>query len=167
MRNSLRLTACALLAGGFALGSYVQSYADYVKAAPGAAPAMPVMPAVPSMAKSFHATLSGAQEVPPVAGNGKGSADFKLDAATKTLTWTVTYSGLTGDAVAAHIHGPAAPGANAGVEVPLPVGSNPMTGSAVLTDAQIGDLSTGKTYVNIHTAANKGGELRGQITPAM
>ncbi len=164
MRNSLRLTACALLACGFALGSYVQSYADYVKAAPGAAPPMT---AVPSMAKSFHATLSGAQEVPPVAGNGKGLAEFKLDAATKTLTWTVSYSGLTGDPVAAHIHGPAAPGANAGVEVPLIVGKNPMTGSAVLTDAQISDLSTGKTYVNIHTAANKGGELRGQITPAM
>ncbi len=42
-----------------------------------------------------------------------------------------------------------------------------MTGSAVLTDAQINDLSTGKTYVNIHTAANKPGEIRGQITPAM
>ena len=176
MRNSLRLTACALLACGFALGSYVQSYADYVKAAPGAAPPMPAAPtmptapatpAMPGMSKSFHASLSGAQEVPPVPGGGKGSAEFKLDAATKTLTWTVTYSGLTGDPVAAHIHGPAAPGANAGVEVPLAVGKNPMTGSAVLTDAQINDLSTGKTYVNIHTAANKGGELRGQIMPAM
>ncbi len=165
MRNSLRLTACALLAGGFALGSYVQSYADYVKAAPGAAPAMPAVPTVPSVSKSFHATLSGKREVPPVLGGGKGAADFKLDAATKTLTWTVSYSGLTGAPVAAHIHGPALPGANAGVEVPIPVGNSPMTGSAVLTDAQISDLSMGKTYVNIHTAANKGGEIRGQIVP--
>ena len=152
IKTSLRLAAGILLAFGFAFGAYAQY---------GSTPAMP------SIAKSFHATLSGAQEVPPVPGNGKGSAEFKLDVATKTLTWTVSYSGLTGDAVAAHIHGPAAPGANAGVEVPFTVGKNPMTGSAVLTDAQISDLSTGKTYVNIHTAANKGGELRGQITPKM
>ena len=157
IKNSLRLAAGILLAFGFAYGAQAQ----YGGGTPAA------MPAVPSMAKSFHASLSGAQEVPPVPGGGKGSADFKLDAATKTLTWTVTYSGLTGDPVAAHIHGPAAMGSNAGVEVPLAVGKNPMTGSAVLTDAQISDLASGKTYVNIHTAANKGGELRGQITPAM
>ena len=112
IKNSLRLAAGILLAFGFAFGVQAQ-YGGGTPAAPAA------MPAVPSMAKSFHATLSGAQEVPPVPGGGKGSADFKLDAATKTLTWTVSYSGLTGDAVAAHIHGPAAPGANAGVEVPF------------------------------------------------
>jgi hypothetical protein len=154
IKNSLRLAAGILLAFGFAYGAQAQ-YG-------GGTPA-----AMPSMAKSFHATLLGTQEVPPVPGGGKGSADFKLDAATKTLTWTVTYSGLTGDPVAAHIHGPAAPGVNAGVEVPLPVGKSPMTGSAVLTDAQISDLTSGKTYINIHTAANKPGEIRGQITPAM
>ncbi len=152
IKNSFRLAAGILLAFGFAFGAYAQY---------GSAPAMP------SMAKSFHATLSGAREVPPVMGAGKGVADFKLDVATKTLTWTVSYSGLTGAPVAAHIHGPAAPGANAGVEVPLAVGNSPMTGSAVLTDAQISDLTSGKTYVNIHTAANKPGEIRGQITPAM
>jgi hypothetical protein len=153
IKHSLRLAAGILLAFGVAFGAYAQYGGS--------------TPAMPSVATSFHASLSGAQEVPPVAGGGKASADFKLDSATKTLTWTVTYSGLTGDAVAAHIHGPAAPGANAGVEVPLTVGPSPMTGSAVLTDAQISDLSSGKTYVNIHTAANKGGEIRGQITPKM
>jgi len=157
IKNSLRLAAGILLAFGFAFGVQAQ-YGGGTPAAPAA---------MPSVAKSFHATLSGAQEVPPVPGGGKGSADLKLDAATKTLTWTVSYSGLTGDAVAAHIHGPAAPGASAGVEVPFTVGSNPMTGSVVLTDAQISDLASGKTYVNIHTAANKSGEIRGQITPAM
>jgi hypothetical protein len=108
--------------------------------------------------KSFHATLSGAQEVPPVPGSGTGQADVKLDTATKTITWNLTYSGLSGPAVAAHIHGPAAPGSNA-------VAGNPITGSAVLTDAQISDLMAGNDYVNIHTAKSKGGEIRGQLAP--
>jgi hypothetical protein len=163
IKNSLRLAAAVLLATGFAFGAYAQYGSTPTMPAAPAAPGM----AMPSMATSFHASLSGAQEVPPVMGAAKGSADFKLDSKTKTLTWTVTYSGLTGDAVAAHIHGPAAMGANAGVEVPLTVSASPMTGSAVLTDAQISDLSSGKTYINIHTAANKAGELRGQIAPKM
>ena len=69
-----------------------------------------------------------------------------------------------GDAKAAHFHGPAAPGANAGVEVPIPVGPSPMKGTATLTDAQMADFLGGKIYVNIHTEANKGGEIRGQLT---
>jgi len=169
--SACRLAAGVLLAAGFAFAAPIAAWAQYgsmpsVPAAP-ATPAMPAAPATPSMSKSFHASLSGMQEVPPVPGSGKGSANFTLNVSTKTLTWTVTYSGLTGDAVAAHIHGPAALGSNAGVEVPLTVGPSPMTGSAVLTDAQVTDLTTGKTYVNIHTAANKGGEIRGQITPKM
>ena len=117
--------------------------------------------------KTFHATLSAQQEVPPTSSSGTGSGTFTLDPATKQLTWNVTYSGLSGPAAAAHIHGPAGPGANAGVMVNLaPSGvGNPISGSATLTDAQIADLEGGKTYVNIHTAANKGGEIRGQITP--
>ncbi len=117
--------------------------------------------------KTFHTTLSAQQEVPPTDSKGAGTGTFTLNPATKQLTWSVTYSGLTGDAGAAHIHGPAAPGANAGVAVNLaPSGvKNPITGSATLTDAQIADLMAGKDYVNIHTAANKGGEIRGQITP--
>jgi hypothetical protein len=81
------------------------------------------------------------------------------------LTWTVTYSGLTGDASAAHFHGPAAPGANAPVIIPIGMGSvpNPSTGSKVLTDDQIADLLAGKWYVNVHTKANPGGEIRGQV----
>jgi hypothetical protein len=109
------------------------------------------------------ATLSGASEVPAVGGQGRGMAAITLDKSTKMLTWEVTYSGLTGPAAAAHFHGPAAAGANAGVLVPIAVSASPMKGSATLTDAQIADLTAGKWYVNIHTADNKGGEIRGQV----
>ena len=120
-----------------------------------------------SNTKSLHAAINAAQEVPPTKSSGSGNADFTLDPSTKQLSWKITYNGLTGDATAAHIHGPAAAGANAGVVVNLaPSGmKNPIEGSATLTDAQVGDLMSGKDYVNIHTAQNKGGEIRGQITP--
>jgi hypothetical protein len=116
---------------------------------------------------NFKADLSTASEVPPVTGPGTGSATASLDTATKTLTWTVTYSGLSGPATAAHIHGPAAPGANAGVLIPFkPPLESPIRGSATLTDAQISDLEAGRTYVNLHTAAHPPGEMRGQLVRA-
>jgi hypothetical protein len=116
---------------------------------------------------NMAATMNAASEVPPNASTGTGNAVVKLDKATKTLSWTVTYSGLTGDATAAHFHGPATPGANAPVVVPIGMGSvpNPATGSKVLTDDQITDLLAGKWYVNVHTKANPGGEIRGQVVP--
>ena len=65
--------------------------------------------------------------------------------------------------VAAHIHGPAEPGANAPPVVPFANAASPISGTATLTDAQAADLMAGKYYVNVHTAANRGGEIRGQI----
>jgi CHRD domain len=115
--------------------------------------------------KVFKATLSGASEVPPTSSAGTGTATMTLDAATGQLSWDVTYSGLSGPALAAHIHGPADPGQNAGVVVPLKVTASPIKGSKTLTAAQMADLEAGKYYVNIHTAANKGGEIRGQLQP--
>ena len=113
---------------------------------------------------TFQADLASAAEVPPVTSPGKGGAMASLDTATKTLTWTVTYSGLSGPATAGHIHGPAALGANAGVLVPFSGDlASPIKGSATLTDAQVSDLEAGKLYVNLHTAANKPGEIRGQL----
>jgi hypothetical protein len=85
------------------------------------------------------------------------------DTASKKLSWKVTFSGLTGPATAAHFHGPAEAGKNAGVAVPIPGTASPLEGSATLTDAQAADLTSGKWYVNIHTAANKSGEIRGQV----
>jgi hypothetical protein len=110
--------------------------------------------------------MTSAQEVPPNGSKGTGAADFTYNTATKEITWSVTTSGLSANAVAAHIHGPAAPGSNAGVVVNLaPNGmTNPLKGTATLTDAQAADLMAGKDYVNVHTAANPGGEIRGQIS---
>ena len=116
----------------------------------------------------MKATLTSAQEVPANDSKGKGMAEITVDSATKEISWKVTFDGLSGDAVAAHIHGPADPGANAGVAVNIGKESgglkSPMEGKATLTDAQLADVMAGKTYVNVHTAANKGGEIRGQIT---
>jgi len=122
-----------------------------------------------SSQKAYKADLYAANEVPPVSGAGKGTAMLALDPATKQLSWTVKFSDLSGPATAAHIHGPAAVGANAGVAIPFDnvpkAASGEIKGSKVLTDAQIADLDAGKFYVNIHTEANKGGEIRGQVRP--
>ena len=92
---------------------------------------------------SYAATLA------PGAGitsTGKGAGTFTYD-----------------PAMAAHIHGPADPGANAPPVVPFAAATSPISGTATLTDAQAADLAAGKYYVNVHTAANRGGEIRGQI----
>ena len=123
-------------------------------------------PALADMEK-FKATLDGAQQNPPVTTKGKGTATFTFDTAKKKLSWNVKYSGLSGPAVAGHIHGPAAVGENAGPVIPFKKLKSPIKGSAVLTDAQAADLEAGKYYVNVHTAANKDGEIRGQIEMAM
>ncbi|HEY1794576.1 MAG TPA: CHRD domain-containing protein [Stellaceae bacterium] len=111
--------------------------------------------------ETYKATLNGASEVPPVQSSATGAATVNVDTASKKVSWSVTYTGLT--AAAAHIHCGAAAGANAGVAVPLTVGPSPIAGTGTMTDAQLADLQAGKCYVNIHTAANKGGEIRGQL----
>jgi CHRD domain-containing protein len=118
----------------------------------------------PAFAEKMTVTLDGASEVPPNTSPGKGTADVDFDPATKKLSWKLTYSGLTGPATAAHFHGPAEAGKNAGVAVAIPnATSSPAEGSATLTDAQVADLQAGKYYINVHTAANPGGEIRGQV----
>jgi len=119
----------------------------------------------PAFADKMKATLDGKAEVPPNTSAGTGSADLDYDAATKKLSWKLTYSGLSGPATAAHFHGPAETGKNGGVAVAIPnATSSPAEGSATLTDAQAADLVAGKYYINVHTAANPGGEIRGQVT---
>jgi CHRD domain len=126
--------------------------------------AVGILFAGPAFAEKFKATLDGKSETPPNTSAGTGTADIDWDAATKKLSWKLTYSGLSGPATAAHFHGPAEPGKNAGVAVAIPnATSSPVEGSATLTDAQAADLAAGKYYVNVHTAANPGGEIRGQV----
>ena len=116
---------------------------------------------------SYTAKLNGASETPPTTSKGTGSAKVSLDTTKKTISWTVSYSGLTGPATMAHFHGPAPVGKAAGVAIPLtgPMAS-PLKGSSAITDAQISDLKGGLWYVNVHTAANPGGEIRGQLEAA-
>ncbi len=111
----------------------------------------------------FTAQLRGADEVPPNSSSGTGEVSADLDTATKTFSYMVTFSGLSGPAMAAHFHGPAAPGANAPPIIPLMKPVSPAKGTAPLTDAQIADLEAGKWYFNIHTMAHPGGEIRGQL----
>jgi hypothetical protein len=119
----------------------------------------------PAFADKMKATLDGKAEVPPNTSTAKGTADIDYDPASKKLSWKVTYSGLSGPATAAHFHGPAEADKNAGVAVAIPnAGTSPVEGSATLTDAQAADLVAGKYYINIHTAANPAGEIRGQVT---
>lgn len=122
--------------------------------------------AAPSMAAStnFKASLSGKSEVPPNTTAGSGSVTATYDSDSKKLTWKGSYSGLTGPATAAHFHGPAPSGKNAGVMVPITPNGPSFEGSATLNDAQAKALMDGELYVNIHTAENKGGEIRGQLT---
>lgn len=124
--------------------------------------------AMPTSAEmvQMKADLKGSNEVPPNDSKGSGSVELTYDTASKKLSWKGTYTGLSGPATAAHFHS-GEPGKNGGVAVPIFTGDkaqSPFSGSATLTDEQAAALMEGKFYVNIHTAAHKAGELRGQVT---
>ena len=114
---------------------------------------------------TLHGTLAGEAEVPAKTTQGKGTVTATVDTATKMVAYTFTFSDLSGPATAAHFHGPAEPAANAPVLLPIAAPlTSPIVGSASLTDAQMADMLAGKTYANVHTAANPGGEVRAQMT---
>ncbi len=134
-------------------------------AAVGLATMLGFAPAAFAEIQNYTAALTPQSEVPPVTGTtANGTLGATYDTATRKLTYSVRYDKLTGPPVAAHFHGPAAAGANAGVALGAPdVSKNPINGEATLTPAQAADLQAGKWYFNIHTAKNKGGEIRGQV----
>ncbi|MEX0736001.1 MAG: CHRD domain-containing protein, partial [Bacteroidota bacterium] len=116
---------------------------------------------------SFTAKLDGAQENPPVSTSARGTGSFVLNAAGTQLHYHVVFDGLTH--TAAHFHNAAA-GTNAGVVKDLSFTNNTATGvwsssdaSQPLTDALLSELLNGRLYVNVHTSANPGGEIRGQV----
>jgi CHRD domain len=121
--------------------------------------------ATPSFAAmvTMKANLKASDEVPPNDSKATGAVTATYDTATKKLSWKGSYKDLTGPATAAHFHGPSDPGKNAGVAVPITPNTSPFEGTATLTEAQESDMMGGKWYVNIHTATNKGGEIRGQL----
>jgi hypothetical protein len=114
-------------------------------------------------AADVKVTLAGDQEVPPVksAGAGTGTITIGTD---KTVSGSVKSTGIAG--TAAHIH-EAAPGTNGPVIIPLTKDGDTYSvpAGAKLTDAQFASFQAGKLYVNVHTAANPGGEIRGQLKP--
>ena len=129
-----------------------------------------VLAASPASAETvkYDATVSPSTEVPPVTNSkATGHVMATYDSDTHMLSYDATYADLTGPASMAHFHGPAAAGKNAGVMVPIS-GSldSPMKGSVKLTDDQAKALMNGDVYFNIHTALNKGGEMRGQMEKA-
>jgi hypothetical protein len=112
------------------------------------------------------ARLEGAQEVPPVVTSASGTAAVSINAATNQALVSVQWAGLSGNATVGHLHS-GAPGANGPVVCNL---SPPNVPAGAVVDAlcnftaqQIADLRNGLLYVNIHTAANPGGEIRGQV----
>ncbi|MGE0145691.1 MAG: CHRD domain-containing protein [Planctomycetota bacterium] len=108
------------------------------------------------------ARLTGDQEVPPVATAANGFAIVTVDLSTNRVDVFAHGDGIV--ATAAHLHN-AISGTNGPVILPLAGGPRTWTGSAVLAAGQVAAILTGATYVNLHTAANPGGEIRGQVFP--
>jgi hypothetical protein len=122
---------------------------------------------------TYTATMNGANEVGPKAVAGTGNATVVKNGT--TYTYTITYTGMTGNLTGAHIHGPAAVGVNASVIVPFDVvgagTSGTLTGTFTGTnspnispDSLDKLLNSGNAYVNLHTATNGAGEIRGQLS---
>jgi hypothetical protein len=112
-------------------------------------------------------TMSGANEVPAVTTAATGSVTGTYNATTNALQYNVTWSGLSGTATVGHFHGAALAGFNASPIIHFNLVNNGTSGTAAatvtLTEAQETDLLAGKWYANIHTGANTGGEIRGQL----
>jgi hypothetical protein len=121
--------------------------------------AMPA-PAFAEMLK-LKADLKSSEEVPPNDSAGAGTADVTLDTDANKVSWKITYENLTGDATAAHFHGPAKVGENADPIVDIT--ANIKEGSADVTADQLKMIREGNAYINIHTAKYPDGEVRGQV----
>jgi len=121
-----------------------------------------VLVAAPSHAERVHliAVLNGPQV--PTSSTGQGVGKFEVDTTKNTLTYDISFAGLSAAETSAHIHGPAAAGMNAGILHPLSAGPR-KTGVWNYLESQEADIISGSTYVNIHSSAFPSGEIRGQI----
>ncbi len=118
---------------------------------------------------SFTAKLDGSQEVPMVTSTASGTGTFVLSANGTQLTYNVTVNGLSGPITGSHFHNGAA-GTSAGVVKTVSFTGNTVSGvwsstdaSQPLTDLLLSELLRGRLYLNVHTSANAGGEIRGQV----
>jgi CHRD domain len=116
----------------------------------------------------FNGTLQGSQEVPAVSSAGSGSVILNVEDDTRAWTLTGSFSGLTGNSSNAHIHS-AFPGVGGPVVVGLTftsgVTAGTISGAGTFTPSQFTELNSGKYYVNLHSTAFGGGELRAQLVP--
>lgn len=116
----------------------------------------------------FSVNLNGAQEVPANGSPGTGTATAIFDNVSGQMTINGIFSGLTAPATAAHLHGFAPAGVNAGVLIGLSVTagtSGTVSGSGTIanTGSNFANVLGGLTYINIHNATFPGGEIRGQL----
>ncbi|MFO0835237.1 MAG: CHRD domain-containing protein [Phycisphaerales bacterium] len=110
--------------------------------------------------------IEGTQEVPPTPSTGVGCGFISLDVTGNNLSYDIRYANLTAAETAAHIHGYAGAGQNAGVKHTLPAGARKLGNwayGAVQSDENL--IKAGLTYINVHTTNFPGGEIRGQIQP--
>jgi hypothetical protein len=121
---------------------------------------------VPTMQVS--GTLSSSNEVPAVTTSGSGTVTGTYTPSTKSLTYNITYAGLTGPATAAHLHYGDAKHKTPAPTVPFngvpSTASGTFSGTVTLNAMQADSLTAGRIYANIHTTANSGGELRANLT---
>lgn len=114
--------------------------------------------------------LTAALNQAPDGSGSAGTGSAFMTIVSNVLSYTVTFTNLTSNATAGHIHGPAFRGGNAGVIIPFSgvpsATSGTITGSTLLTPQQVYWLMSGQTYVNIHTINFPGGEIRDQLVPA-
>jgi hypothetical protein len=128
-----------------------------------------VAPAADASTLAFKADLSGGGEAPPNDSTGKGHVAATLDTETRTLNWTVTYSGVTGAPIGAHFHGPVSyHGLTSEENAPIQVGTpgslaSPFKGTSVIDEIQLKDLKDGRWYFNLHTPKFPAGEIRGPV----
>jgi hypothetical protein len=148
-------------------------WATIVLMAPLISTLMLLMSAVPVRAQTltFTAVPTSGQEPPPNTNDSKafGVALVTFNADTGEICFSISYEefNLTSEETNAHFHAPAPPGVNAPVIIQLPTPGSPKNGcvTADLTEDQRHDLLRGLWYINIHTANNPGGEIRGQVIP--
>ena len=117
---------------------------------------------------ALSGNASGSNEIPTNTTTGSGTLTGTYNANTNSLTYTINWTGLTGNITMAHFHGPATSTETASPMLDITIGTNGTSGTTsstvTVTDAFETALLAGKIYYNLHTALYPNGEIRGQVT---